>query len=158
MLYTCPNCAVISAIPIEDDKLANINIKCGDCGYVSFFENTSHTDDTDKLQAISCAICKNHIYLNEADMTSLSACELLCPHCEHAFYLPPHAQISSYVLFWRLSLIFLCLIAGLFLLYTPEGSDFITYLAQKSGRAHLFFITFREAFFDMLTFLKGLFL
>lgn len=158
MLYTCPNCEVISAIPIEEDTLSNMNIKCGNCGFVSLFENPSFSDQTHIFHEISCANCHNHIYLSEGDIASLSACDLLCPHCEHAFRLPQQAPISSYVLFWRLSLIFLCLIGGLFLLFTPEGGDIISYLAQKSTQAHIFFMTFREAFFDVVAFLKGLFL
>ena len=158
MLYTCPNCETISAIPVESDDIASMNIKCGDCGYVSFGENSTDSDACDTYQAISCTNCDNHIQVSEADIRLLSECDLLCPHCEHVVLLPSQSSLSSYALFWRLSLIFLCLIGALFLLFTPEGADIITYLAQKSGKAHFLLMTFREAFFDMVTFLKGLFL
>lgn len=169
--------------PDVKDMLGDVPILCAHC-HNSFYRNSSYHqglqegdeegDSTPSLAEkkiapltsddcfIICADCETMMHLTSAEYDALYDHELVCTSCQAGFYLPekPARAVmpSASGLALKLGFIYLLILSALGLLLTPEGADFISYLAQLSDTPHNHLAVFQEFWDDFLARLNGFFL
>ena len=148
MSYHCPYCNKTSYGPHALEALAGFPIICAHCG--GQFQKKTDDEKTDVLAAknqhhtdcpIICPNCQITMCVTQQEYEALSDHPLGCPSCDKNLRLPempPLAPLPSAIgLALKLGFIYLLILASLGLLFTPQGADLITDLAQISdGPSH----------------------
>ena len=170
MIYQCPRCDAFNDVPVDYHMMRDVSLQCGHCAHMAHYHNanaanyedTFYEDTFDEKKAdnlIICDDCTSTLTLSHHDHLLLTKSQLACPFCGADLrFAPDKDTSSSLMLFIQLFVICACEIGALFLLLTPAGAHFISYLGTYSDKPIYYILTMRAAFFDMMAFLKGLFL
>ena len=170
MPYHCPYCDKISYEQHASGAPIGFAIMCAHCGG----QFSSAADDTtdkaaEEHQATDCPIicpnCPITMRVTQQEYEALSDHMLACPACETSLRLPampPLAPLPSALgLALKLGVIYLLILASLGLLFTPQGAELITDLAQLSDRPSDHLAGFQKGWQNIwhrfLGYLQGLF-
>ena len=168
LTHHCPYCDKTSYRPRALETLSGFPVMCPHCGA----QFTEKTDDRniEHQQATDCPIiCPNcHITMcvSQQEYEALSDHPLACPYCDISLRLPvmpPLAPLPSAMgLVVKLGILYVLIVASLGLLFTPQGADLITDLAQISDRPADNLTDFQRRWHNIwhqfLNHLQGLFL
>jgi len=168
MSYHCPYCNKTSYGPHALESLAGFAIICAHCGG-QFQKNTGEIA-TKNQQVTDCPIicpnCQITMRVTQQEYEALSDHPLGCPSCDKSLRLPempPLAPLPSAIgLALKLGFIYVLILASLGLLFTPQGADLITDLAQISDGPSHYLMDFHKRWHNIwhqfLGHLQGLFL
>ena len=162
-MYHCPHCHKTSYLPASFATLQGFALVCGHCD--SPFDTPDHTlsqtDDTTKgtCHIIACPSCLAEMSVSEKDYDVLVGHLLSCPHCHAGLCLPDKQEQApaTIPLLTKLALLYLLILASLALLYTPQGSAVIRYLASLSDVPCDLVISSHNLLQNCLIFVTGLF-
>lgn len=166
--HLCPYCHKTSYGPPRLDTFDGFPIICAHCG--GQFSQETDAVKADAQQATDCPIicssCLITMRISQSEYEALSDHALACPACDKGLRLPqmpPLAPLPSAIgLTFRLGFIYLLILASLGLLFTPQGAQVITELAQISDRPAIHLAEFHKQWYGIwhqfLDHLQGLFL
>ena len=170
MPYHCPHCDNTSYDQYASDALTGFVIMCAHCG--GQFSSTADDIAANLAEQsptdcpIICPNCPTTMRVTQQEYEALSDHMLACPACETSLRLPdmePLAPLPSALgLALKLGVLYVLILASLGLLFTPQGAELITDLAQISDRPgeHLngFQRRWHSIWHQFLGHLQGLFL
>lgn len=166
--HHCPYCNRTSYGPHKLETLSGFPIICAHCG-AQDFKQTNHSTAKDQLATdcpIICPNCQNIMRVSQQEYEALSAHPLACSVCDQSLKLPdmpPLAPLPSALgVTLKLGVLYVLILASLGLLFTPQGANLITDLAQISDRPAEYLTGFQRRWYNIwhhfLSHLQGLFL